>query len=257
MEKYLQSILSVRNLSAAYGARPVLSDISMEIRRGEIVGILGLNGSGKSTLLKALMGVTLAGLRRTAGQIALAERDLTNLSMHQRARAGISYLPQRDDVFRSLTVTENLWSAIGKGSNSQSRFELVFEAFPSLRHHRYRRAGLMSGGQQRMLGVAMAIAREAKVLLADEPSVGLAPALVQEVFGLLHTVSRQEGLAILVVEQRQAEVLLLADRIISLEEGRIVDGSSQAVSEEASPPRLLCCQQTRAALAGSAKPALI
>ncbi len=210
--------LAVQNLTAGYGAAPVLESVSLDVREGELVALLGANGAGKSTLMRAIVGLH----RPIEGSIFFAGREVAHASAHAIARTGLTLVPEGRQVFPELTVEDNLHlGAYGKPALDAARVEELFRLFPKLATLRDRRAGLLSGGEQQMLALARGLAASPKVLLLDEPSLGLAPAIVNELFAALAQL-RAEGRTILLVDQMARMALSLADRAYVLSSGKIV-----------------------------------
>jgi branched-chain amino acid transport system ATP-binding protein len=219
--------LTLDNLRAGYGEAVVLSSLSLSLRAGEALAVLGRNGSGKTTLIESVVGVT----RRFSGRILLAEEDITALRADQRARAGIGWVPQERNIFASLTVEENLTAVALPGPWTPAK---VYEMFPRLAERRTNFGGQLSGGEQQMLAIARALVLNPKVLLLDEPLEGLAPIIVDELLAALGRILRDEGTSIMIVEQSPKKVLGLADRAIVLERGSIVHaGGSVALRDDA------------------------
>ncbi len=212
--------LEVEGLSAAYGASGVLSDVAIAVGRGEAVAVLGSNGAGKTTLMRSLAGLSPP---RTQGAVRLAGTPVERLEAHQRARAGIVLVPEGRQVFPELTVLENLQlgAHARRGVDISGEIEAMLERFPRLRERLHQRAGLLSGGEQQMLAVARGLLTRPKVLMLDEPSLGLAPRAADELFGSLEQL-REEGVTLLVVDQMAGHALSLSDRAYLLETGRIV-----------------------------------
>jgi branched-chain amino acid transport system ATP-binding protein len=212
-----ETVLAVHGLWAAYGATPILQGVEMTINRGEIVGVIGRNGAGKTTLMRCLIGL----IRATRGSIAFQGKDITALTADARAREGIGYIPQGRDVFPQMTVEENL--EVGKligGPDARKLSDLVYSYFPRLKERRRQIAGTMSGGEQQQLAIARALMSHPQLLIFDEPSLGLSPKLVDQVFALVQKLHK-EGMTILLVEQNVAQALNIADRAYLIRMGRV------------------------------------
>ncbi len=236
-------LLSIEGVCSGYGDLVVLHDVDVTVDDGEIVAILGSNGAGKSTLLKSVVGL----LRTRSGQISGAGVRLTGLSTEAIARAGVILVPEGRQLFSTMSVLENL--LLGGHVNrrhhrNDSQLEQVFELFPILKERRRQVAGSLSGGQQQMLAIGRALMARPKVLLLDEPSLGLAPIVLGQVFEALGTL-RTLGVTTLLVEQNAMMTLAFADRAYVLERGRVVVAGK--ASELASDPRI---QQAYLGLAG-------
>ena len=210
-------LLEVRDLSAGYGDNDILHGLSLRVDDGELVAVIGPNGAGKSTLLKTLAGL----LRPRSGRIAMRGADITGAGTQRIVASGLCYVPQEANVFPSLSVWENLtigaWTAPG-ASNERAR--TVVELFPVLAERRRARAGTLSGGERQMLAMAMALMVNPRLLLLDEPSAGLAPALQRLVFDRVREINAR-GLGILLVEQNARESLALCQRAYVLAMGRV------------------------------------
>jgi branched-chain amino acid transport system ATP-binding protein len=214
-----EAILRVDSLSVAYGPVSAVRDVTLEVGRGEIVGLIGPNGAGKSTTLHAIMGL----VRPAGGSVTLAGRPLTGRRPEQVARAGIALVPEGRRIYADLTVDENLrlgFAARRERAGEKEDLEAVFELFPIVREFRRRHAGALSGGQQQQLAIARAMVARPDVLLLDEPSLGLSPTMVDVVFGALEAI-RERGLAVLLVEQRAQRTVALADRTHVLGSGEL------------------------------------
>jgi branched-chain amino acid transport system ATP-binding protein len=216
-------VLAAMKLSAGYGAAPVLDNVSLEVRPGEMVAMIGANGAGKSTVMRALSGL----LRPVKGEILLDDRNIAALEAHQIAAKGLALVPEGRQVFPDLTVYDNLVLGAHSrpGIEVEPMIEIMLERFPRLRERLHSRAGLLSGGEQQMLAIARGMMALPRVLLLDEPSLGLAPAIVNELFDVLAQM-RDDGVTILLVDQVAALALAIADRAYVLESGRIVRADS-------------------------------
>jgi ABC-type branched-subunit amino acid transport system ATPase component len=212
------SMLDVRELSAGYGRLAVLDRINLQVGRGETVAVLGPNGAGKSTLMKALSGL----IRPISGAVNFGGAELARLPAHLVARAGLILVPEGRQVFPHLTVAENLrLGATRRSDFNIAEIEPMLERFPRLRPRLHTAAGLLSGGEQQMLAVARGLLARPQILLLDEPSLGLAPAVVAELFGQFTTL-RDEGTTLVIVDQMADHVLAIADRGYVLGAGRVV-----------------------------------
>jgi branched-chain amino acid transport system ATP-binding protein len=210
--------LEVRDLHVRHGLVTAVRGVSFEVRRGEIVGLIGPNGAGKSSTLHAIMGA----VRPASGNVLLDGRSLVGRRPEEIARRGVALVPEGRRVFAELTVEENL--RLGLAGRRRNRtggdLEPVFELFPVVREFRRRPAGALSGGQQQQLAIARALVADPQVLLLDEPSLGLAPRIVDLVFETLAAI-RDRGLAVVLVEQRAQRTVALADRSHVLSNGRV------------------------------------
>jgi len=208
--------LELAGVSAGYGAITVLDGLSLRLAPGEILAVLGANGSGKSTVLKTIIGLT----RMTAGRIALAGADITRAPAHKRAALGIGYVPQNQNVFADLTVTDNLrMGGYLRPRNLGPEMEEVFDLFPRLKERRREVAGNLSGGERRMLSIGLTLLLKPKLLLLDEPSSDLAPSMVDLVFEAIGEIHRRLSLPILLVEQNVEKALAIAGRVVVLVRG--------------------------------------
>jgi branched-chain amino acid transport system ATP-binding protein len=217
----MPELLSLERLSAGYGEAVVLSEISLTLKEGESLALLGRNGMGKTTLVNSIVGVT----RYRGGAIRLDGRDITRLRPDQRAHAGVGWVPQERNIFKSLTVEENLTAVARPGAWTPAR---VYELFPRLAERRINLGNQLSGGEQQMLAVGRALVLNPRVVLLDEPLEGLAPIIVEELIAALNRIVRQEGLAAILVEQNAHKILGVTDRAIILERGCIVHQSDSA-----------------------------
>jgi branched-chain amino acid transport system ATP-binding protein len=211
-------LLELKSVSVGYGRNRVLQDVNLTLERGEIVTLLGANGAGKSTLAKTISGL----LRAEAGLILLDGEPIGTMSPAERLRRGIAHVPEGRQIFASLTVAENLelGAYAASGSDHAERLETVWALFPILRERMKDLAGNFSGGQQQMLAIARGLMAKPKILLLDEPSLGIAPLLVDEIFRLIVTL-RTQGITILLAEQNARQALSIADRGYVFENGKI------------------------------------
>ncbi len=211
------SSLRFEALCAGYGGPDIVRDVSLDLKAGEIVALVGPNGAGKSTLLKAVAGVA----RIASGSLHLGETDLLPLSPFERADAGAAFMPQDRNVFRTLTVEENLdVSAWGRQDLGERKDE-VKAMLPAITGYLHKTAGRLSGGQRQMAALAMTLMTRPRVLLVDEPTAGLSPNLVAEMLDVLEGLARDAGLGILLVEQNARAALRRADRALVLVDGRV------------------------------------
>ena len=221
-------MLSVHNLVVKYGMFSALNDLSIEVGEGRIVGIVGANGAGKSTLLNAISGLS----KPTSGGLTFEDMDLTKMSAHAIVRAGVVQVPEGRRLFPEMTVYENLLvgSAHKRARAERSEnFDKAFSLFPRLKERESQVARTLSGGEQQMVAVARALMSSPRILLMDEPSLGLAPIVIQEIFKVV-TKLRELGLTILLVEQNVHHCLLISDYAYVLETGQLVlEGTGQEV----------------------------
>jgi branched-chain amino acid transport system ATP-binding protein len=224
----MADLLNIENLRAGYGEAVVLPGMSLSLPEGQVLALLGRNGTGKTTLINSIVGVT----RRFGGTIKLAGRDVTPMRPDQRARSGIGWVPQERNIFRSLTVEENMTAVAQAGPWTVDR---IYEMFPRLKERRGNFGNQLSGGEQQMLAVGRALTLNPKVLLLDEPTEGLAPIIVEELLNALGTITRGSGICSIIVEQNAQRILGLADRVVILERGSIVhDAASSALKADPS-----------------------
>ncbi len=223
-------MLSVRNLSFAYGAIPTLRGINMEMARGRVTCVMGRNGVGKTTLMRNLMGV----LRSSGGTVTLGDRDLTRLAAHRRARAGLALVPQGRDIFPKLTVEENLLIGLeARPDRSRSIPEDVYALFPVLKTMARRMGGDLSGGQQQMLAIARALVGAPKVLLLDEPTEGIQPSIIDQIGQVLHKFVDELQMTVVVVEQYLDFVREFGEQFYIMNRGRVVaEGPTTALTPD-------------------------
>jgi branched-chain amino acid transport system ATP-binding protein len=216
--------LVVAGLRSGYAGSTVLDGVDLAVHSGEVVGLLGRNGVGKTTLLSTLMG----WVRPAAGSVLLDGRELAGLPTHRIARAGVAIVPQGRRVFAPLTVHNNLRVALPRGGGSgRWTLDRVYETMPRLAERRNNRGDQLSGGEQQMLAIARALLLDPRLLLLDEPSDGLAPAVVDQVVQIVAAL-RAEGLSVLLVEQDLHAAFEVSDRILVMQKGRIVHDSTTA-----------------------------
>jgi branched-chain amino acid transport system ATP-binding protein len=216
----MPELLTIERLTAGYGEAIVLNAVSLALSEGKSLALLGRNGMGKTTLINTIVGVT----RFVGGSISLDGRDITGLRPDQRAHAGIGWVPQERNIFRSLTVEENLTAVARPGPWTVTR---IYELFPRLAERRRNLGNQLSGGEQQMLAVGRALILNPRVMLLDEPLEGLAPILVEELLAALVRVIRDEGMSAILVEQNAQKVLAVTDRAAIIERGSVVyEGTS-------------------------------
>ena len=227
------SLLEIEDLEVRYGASQALRGVSVSVTEGEVVTLIGANGAGKSTTLRAVSGL----LRPSAGRIRFAGRVISGLAPDEIVRAGIAHAPEGRGIFGTLSVRENLLlGAFSRSGRQEAREDLdrMMARFPILKERAGQSAGTLSGGEQQMLSVARALMARPKLLLLDEPSLGLAPQVVQKIFAIIREI-RREGVTILLVEQNAHMALKVADRGYVLETGEIrmsADARALAASDE-------------------------
>ncbi|HEY8026877.1 MAG TPA: ABC transporter ATP-binding protein [Burkholderiaceae bacterium] len=228
-------MLNISNLHAAYGKVEVLHGISLEVPKGKVVTLIGSNGAGKTTTMRAISGM----LKPKSGTVTLGGKDVTGLPSHKIARAGLTHSPEGRRVFANMSVTDNLLlGAFPRFTRSRPRGDIdadlneAMELFPRLRERRSQLAGTLSGGEQQMLAMARAVMLKPDVILLDEPSMGLAPILVEEVFRIISRL-KEQGVTMLLVEQFAAAALNVADYGYVLENGRIsVHGAADKLKND-------------------------
>jgi branched-chain amino acid transport system ATP-binding protein len=223
-------VLSVENLTSRYGRIEVLHGVSLEVAEGEIVTLVGSNGAGKTTLLRVISGV----LPAAGGTIRFAGQALDKLKPHARVRRGIAQVPEGRQIFAPLTVHDNLrlGAITRRDGEINANLDEMYALFPALAEKRHVQAGALSGGQQQMLAIGRALMARPKLVLLDEPSMGLAPRLVEQIFAIIADFKRR-GLTVLLVEQNAHAALAIADRGYVIETGRInISGTGRALLED-------------------------
>ena len=226
----MADLLKVENLSAGYGEAVVLHDVSVSLKQGDTLALLGRNGTGKTTFMNTLAGAT----RQHGGTITLDGVALHKVPLHERAGAGIGWVPQERNIFKSLTVDENLTAVARPGAWTPAR---VYEMFPRLAERKTNLGTQLSGGEQQMLAVGRALVLNPKLLLLDEPLEGLAPIIVQELLRAIRPITREEGLSAIIVEQHPQAILAISDVAAVLDRGTVVHASSASALQE--QPELL------------------
>ena len=217
----MPDLLSIEHLSAGYGEAVVLSNVSLSLLEGKALALLGRNGMGKTTLINTIVGVT----HYFGGKIALDGVDITRLRPDQRAHIGIGWVPQERNIFKSLTVHENLTAVAQPGRWTTDK---VYELFPRLAERRQNLGNQLSGGEQQMLAVGRALVLNPRIMLLDEPLEGLAPILVDELLVALRRIIRDEGMSAILVEQNAKKILGVTDRAIIIERGAVVHAAESA-----------------------------
>ena len=226
----MADLLKVHQLSAGYGEAVVLNQVSMSLPQGQTLALLGRNGTGKTTFINTLAGAT----RQHGGTIELDGVPLHTLPSHERAGAGIGWVPQERNIFKSLTVDENLTAVARPGPWTPAR---VYELFPRLAERQTNLGTQLSGGEQQMLAVGRALVVNPKLLLLDEPLEGLAPIIVQELLQAIARITKEEGMSAIIVEQHPQAILKISDRAVVLDHGSAVHSS--AAQELLDQPELL------------------
>lgn len=217
-------ILEVKNLSVSYGGIKALVDVSLEVGKGEIVTMIGANGAGKSTLLRTISGL----IKPDSGSIKLEGKEITGLPPHKIAKMGIAHVPEGRGIFYNLTVMENLMlSTCARQDKKEINEDLdrIFTLFPRLAERRKQLAGTLSGGEQQMLAISRGLLMRGKLMLLDEPSMGLAPNLVDMIFNVINQINK-DGVTLLLVEQNAHKAIKIADRVYALKTGSIVFSGS-------------------------------
>jgi branched-chain amino acid transport system ATP-binding protein len=231
----LDDVLFASRVCAGYGSQQVLFDVDFAVKQGEVCGIIGPNGAGKSTLLKSLYGT----LKLRSGTVRVGNEDMSNSGVIGRIRAGMSYVPQERSVFPNLTVEENLDLAIDSlpkniDIDRNERVDLAYTLFPRLKERRRQFAGTMSGGEQRMVAIAIGLMPRPKLLMLDEPTTGLAPLVVHQLMDVVERLNDEFGIATVIVEQNILSMAKIADRIYIVKSGRgtSFDGNPQQLTKQ-------------------------
>lgn len=214
-------VLQVTKLQAGYGRKQVVFDVDLTVGHGEILGVFGHNGSGKSTTIRTILGITPV----LGGTIEFNGKDVTKSSSRANVKAGMAMIPSERFVFADLTVMDNLLLGAANDPNTDRRarrLELVRGLFPILVERTGQLAGTMSGGQQRMVSLGMALMASPTLLMLDEPSLGLAPAVVQQIFATVRKLADEEGLSVLLLEQNVGQALRIVDRVSVMRSGRVI-----------------------------------
>ena len=210
-------MLKIENIDVYYGAIHAVKNVSFQVGEGEIVALIGANGAGKSTILKTISGL----MHPRSGSITFCDQNITHTEAYKLLRTGLAHVPEGRRIFLEMTVQENLeMGAYIKKSVSQEDLEMVFNYFPRLKERRKQIAGTLSGGEQQMLAMSRALMSHPKLMMLDEPSMGLAPIIVDQVFGIIKELHKS-GTTILLVEQNARKALQIADRAYVLETGSI------------------------------------
>ena len=218
------SLLEIKGMSVHYGRIQAIEDLSITVEEGEVVTLIGANGAGKTSTMRAVAGL----LSLSGGSILLEGEDITKLKGHKRVQRGISLAPEGRGIFPAMTVMENLdMGAYGRKDKAGIKEDLdrVFDLFPRIKERLHQKGGTMSGGEQQMLAIGRALMSRPRILLLDEPSMGLAPQFIRQVFTIISQVNEQ-GTTVLLVEQNANQALALADRAYVLETGKITNSGS-------------------------------
>ena len=215
-------VLAAQSLVAGYGGRPVLSDVSIEVRAGEVLCVIGHNGAGKSTLMRSLFGLT----RPVSGKILVDGRELPHHVPRVLAARGIALMPEGRGIFPGLTVAEifdlALWSGSIAAGERAARIDWVLTLLPPIKAFYGKRAGFLSGGQQQMVSIGRTLLSQPRCLMLDEPSIGLAPKLFQDLLQPIRTLQREVNMAVILVEQNVREALKISDRVVVMKAGQVI-----------------------------------
>lgn len=224
-------MLKVNDLNTYYGSIHALKGMNLEVKKGEIVSLIGSNGAGKSTLLSTIVGIASA----KSGSITFKDEDITNIPGHKIAMKGLSISPEGREVFPALTVQENLRLGayiVNDKKKIEDGYKRVYELFPRLEERKKQQAGTLSGGEQQMLAIGRALMSNPELLLLDEPSLGLAPNIVLQIFNLIKSINKQ-GVTILLIEQNANMALSISDRAYVLENGKVtMSGNAKEIASD-------------------------
>ena len=225
-------MLELKNVSTQYGQIPILMNVSMKLDAGEAVCLLGANGAGKTTLLKTILGM----VKPVSGEVIFNSQVISKLPPHQIIKSGIAIVPEREGLFPKLSLENNLLMGAYYEEDKakiQERVREVFQVFPWIEKRLHQKAGTLSGGERKMLGVARALMANPQVMLMDEPSLGLAPATVNEVFAVIQNIKKEKNIALLIIEQNAQKALSVVERGYVLQKGSIiVQGSSEELCND-------------------------
>jgi|SoiMethySBSTD1v2_1073268.scaffolds.fasta_scaffold658532_2 branched-chain amino acid transport system ATP-binding protein len=215
-------VLAAQSLVAGYGGRPVLSDVSIEVRAGEVLCVIGHNGAGKSTLMRSLFGLT----RPVSGKILVDGKELAHHVPRVLAAHGVALMPEGRGIFPGLTVAEifdlALWSGNIAAGERAARIDWVLNLLPPIKAFYGKRAGFLSGGQQQMVSIGRTLLSRPRCLMLDEPSIGLAPKLFQDLLQPIRTLQREVNMAVILVEQNVREALKISDRVVVMKAGQVI-----------------------------------
>jgi branched-chain amino acid transport system ATP-binding protein len=227
----VNAILAIEGVSSGYGKKQIVRDLDLTLERGEILLMLGHNGAGKTTLMRTIFGL----LRPSAGRILFEGKEIDRRTPAENVADGIAFVPQGHGIFRTLSVRDNLELGAFVVQDQRKvapRLQVVFDLFPILKERERQIGGTLSGGQQQMLAIGMALMHEPRVLILDEPSIGLAPNLVERVMAAVRRINRDFGVSILIVEQNVKQSLPIAGRVAVMKTGRkIYDGSPEPLTD--------------------------
>ena len=237
----MPELLCIESLRAGYGEAVILHDVNLSLAQGETLALLGRNGTGKTTLMNTIAGAT----RQHGGRVSLNGVELHALPSHARASVGVGWVPQERDIFKSLTVMENLNAVARPGAWTPAR---VFELFPRLAERQNNMGNQLSGGEQQMLAVGRALVLNPKLLLLDEPLEGLAPIILQELLRAIARITREEGLSAIIVEQHPQAILAISHQAVVLDQGRVIHSgpADELLQQTALLDRLLGIAHKRA-----------